>query len=200
MNQPAAYEAGVPIGLTGIRSAPAGIVSRPAERDMLGWRQDPLPVTEQHSCWLLGAHGGAGVSATIRTLADTGLIAGDAQRAWPVPDSRAVIVVARTHAAGIGAALIAAQQHLSGYSPPGTVLAGALLVPDGPGRLPKQLLSEITRQIAGVYPETWVLPWSEPLRLCHPDPRRSPQWPPPAAAAAAVAEQITRTLNTPTQQ
>jgi hypothetical protein len=115
--------------------------------------------------WLLGCHGGAGVSTLIATYQRHGLR--DAARYWPMappglPRS-AVLLVARTSHAGLSAAQGAAQQWASG-AVPGVRLAGLVLVADAPGRLPKPL-GEFAQLVAGGVPSCWRLPWIGDLRL-----------------------------------
>jgi hypothetical protein len=112
---------------------------------------------------VVGAHGGAGTSTVARLLNAT-----DSARFWPDPDEQGdairVVLAARTNAVG----LMAASQALAGYyansHPEGPYLAGFVLVPDAPGRLPKDL----NRRIAILASATMVyqLPWVRSWRLC----------------------------------
>ncbi|MCW2539632.1 MAG: hypothetical protein JWN95_1357 [Frankiales bacterium] len=188
---------GIPHGLQGVRFVPEGLVPRPAESTLLGWRQLPQ-VPGPQRLWLLGAHGGAGVSAAVRTFAAAGCVAGDVGRAWPVPNGRPVLVVARTHGRGRSAAVAAARQHHSGYTPPGTELAGCLLIPDGPGRLPKAMVSEIVGQVSGVFPRTWVLPWVEAYRLA--DPVTDEHWATPPGDAVDLITRIEHDTSGPSYE
>ncbi|MFL6163595.1 MAG: DUF6668 family protein [Jatrophihabitantaceae bacterium] len=187
------FTSGVPRGLRGIASAPAGVVTPPPREAMLGWRREQVPSRPQDQLWLLGVHGGAGVSTLRRCLDQAGLPAADAGRAWPIPDGRPVLVVARTHGRGIKTAQAAAQQYLSGHTPPDTVLLGCVLVPDGPGKLPRAMLAEIRGQVSGIYAETLAAPWAEEYRLLDPD--RSSDWPPPPAELSQLAARIDELLN-----
>ncbi|WP_067067576.1 DUF6668 family protein [Carbonactinospora thermoautotrophica] len=97
----------------------------------------------------------------------------DAARAWPAPPppgSARVVLVARTHAAGLRAAQAAARQWASGTLPPGIHLLGLVLIADAPGRLPRPL-RDLVRLISGGVPRTWLLPWVEALRLGEPPSR-----------------------------
>lgn len=96
----------------------------------------------------------------------------DADRLWPDPalqrGTGAVVVVARTTAAGLAAARDLAAQYLSGTAPAGTVLAGVVLVAEQPGKPP----APITRSISlldGVYARTWQVPYVPEYRLLAPD-------------------------------
>jgi len=106
-----------------------------------------------------GVHGGAGTTTVARLLH-----AADLGRRWPGRDDdspRRVLLVARTHAAG----LMAASQALAGYHatrhPEGPYLAGFVLVPDAPGRLPKPLRRRITILASAtlVYRLPWISAW-----------------------------------------
>ena len=112
-----------------------------------------IPVT------VVGAHGGAGTSTVARLIG-----AADLGRSWPQPadgQPPRVLVVARTHAAG----LMAVSQVLAGCfaagCPEGTYLAGVVLVADAPGRLPKPLARRVTVLASAVmmYRIPWVNAW-----------------------------------------
>jgi hypothetical protein len=118
---------------------------------------------------VVGTHGGAGTSTVARLLT-----AADLGRHWPDPGDGSpprVLLVARTHAAG----LMAASQALAGYCakrhPEGIYLVGSVLVADAPGRLPKLLAQRIT--ILGSATMVYRLPWVHIWRLNEitPDPR-----------------------------
>lgn len=117
------------------------------------------------SWWWVGCHGGAGATA----LAAAARAGADAGRFWPVPPSGPayVVLVARTHATGLGAAQAAARQWAAGGVPPVVQLLGLVLVADAPARLPKQLADD-ARLIEGGVPRCWRLPWVEALRLGDP--------------------------------
>jgi hypothetical protein len=106
-----------------------------------------------------GTHGGAGTTTVARLLHAT-----DLGYHWPDPEDGSpprVLLVARTHAAG----LMAASQALAGYHatrhPEGPYLAGFVLVSDAPGRLPKPLRRRITilTSASMVYRLPWVSAW-----------------------------------------
>jgi hypothetical protein len=108
-----------------------------------------------------GAHGGAGTTTVARLLG-----ARDAGRHWPRPREEQypprVLLVARTHAAG----LMAVSQVLAGYCASkhpddGPYLAGIVLVPDAPGRIPKPLRRRITvlESAVMVHRLPWVAAW-----------------------------------------
>lgn len=115
--------------------------------------------------WWLGCHGGAGVTS-LTEVAPGGT---DAGRYWPVPPSgpvQQVVLVARTHAAGLQAAQLAARQWASGVLP-GVDLLGLVVVADAPGRLPGPL-RDLLRLVEGGVPRTWTVPWDESWRLGSP--------------------------------
>jgi hypothetical protein len=178
---------------TGLADAGGMVVQAPAAQDMLGWRRDGTAGRDGDQLWLLGAHGGAGVSTLRRCLQQAKIQAGDAGRAWPQPSGLPVLIVARSHGRGVAAANAAARQHLSGHAPPGTRLAGCILIPDGPGRLPRGMLAEIDRQVTGVYPVTLGAPWAEEYRMFDPD--RTQHWPPLPAEMDQLARGVAELLH-----
>jgi hypothetical protein len=184
---------GLPHGVHGAAALPAGIINPPPREAMLGWRREPAPCRPQDQLWLLGVHGGAGVSTLRRCLEQSGILAADAGRAWPIPDGRPVLAVARTHGRGLAAAQTTALQYLSGHAPPDTVLLGCVLVPDGPGKLPRAILGAARSLVSAVYAETLAAPWAEEYRLLDPD--RSSDWPPPPAELTELAARIGELLN-----
>jgi hypothetical protein len=152
------------------RPAP-GLVTPPAPH-----RRLPLnrPGTERgEEVWLLGAHGGAGVSSLLLA----GVPAQDARRAWPA--GRRVLLVARTSAAGLRSARDAARQYASGTSGVGCRLLGLVLVADAPGRLPASLAA-FADLVAGAFARLYEVPWLEEWRQspgdgalpAHPEVRR----------------------------
>jgi hypothetical protein len=87
---------------------------------------------------VVGAHGGAATSTVARLLNAT-----DAGRIWPDSDEQDdaihIILTARTNAVGLMAASQALATYFAGGYPEGPRLTGFILVPDAPGRLPKDL-------------------------------------------------------------
>ncbi|MEW6920265.1 MULTISPECIES: DUF6668 family protein [Trueperella] len=122
----------------------------------------PVVLSDHHEdIVLVGAHGGAGTS-TLAQL--TGLI--DGGHRWPVsaPVANRVLVVARTHMAGLQAAQAAALRVYSG-AVRGVEVVGAVLVADVPGRrLPRQL-SEVMRAVKAAYPKAIEVGWIDDLRF-----------------------------------
>lgn len=121
----------------------------------------PMQLTDYYpGVFLVGAHGGAGTS-TLAGL--TGMF--DFDHVWPVsaPIPNDVIVVARTHMAGLTAAHDAALSLAAGEIA-GVNVLGLVLLADAPGRLPKAL-SEKARMVSGAYRMSWTIPWIEKWRL-----------------------------------
>ena len=145
---------------TGSTPVPAGLRIPPVERQA-PIHPDPVAGPGRPPVmWLLGAHGGAGVSTLARVWAP----AGDALGGWPAADRyRSVIVVARTHRTGLAAAhdlLLQAAAGLVG----GCTVIGLALVPDTPGKLPKTLRRSAD-VVASAAPAVWSLPWVPDLRV-----------------------------------
>jgi hypothetical protein len=143
--------------------------------------REPRPPAGQHGGWLdapvaprdfrdpdrlipvsvVGAHGGAGTTTVARLLRAT-----DLGTCWPTPADGhppRVLLVARTHAAGLMAASKAFAGYYAAGHPEGPYLAGFVLVPDAPGRLPKPLRRRIT--ILASATMVLVLPWVAAWRL-----------------------------------
>jgi len=118
--------------------------------------------------WLLGVHGGAGVSSLVRA----GAGGKDADRAWRADGS--FVAVARRTAYGLEWARDAARQHAAGYVSADVLLAGLVVVADAPGRTPKRL-SAFLDLICGAYARVWEVPWVEEWRLAgHAEPLPTP--------------------------
>lgn len=115
--------------------------------------------------WLSSCHGGAGAS-TLAALIPNSVSAG---RYWPTPappGQSQVLLVARSHAAGLCAAQAAVAQWAAGALP-SVQLIGLVVVADAPGKRPKPL-ADLMRLIAGGVPRLWDLPWVEAFRLGDP--------------------------------
>ncbi|MEU6201527.1 DUF6668 family protein [Streptomyces sp. NPDC047061] len=112
-----------------------------------------------HRVAWVNAHGGAGASTLARILGGA-----DVGRRWPDPaDSEPgpVLLVARTHAAGITAASQAMDTLRRGTQPAGVELVALVLVADAPGRLPRELgrRVRVLRSAARVHRVPWVPAW-----------------------------------------
>lgn len=143
---------------------PRGLVSPPRlDRRLSAWAQYPVrgPGRSdglESGWWLLGVHGGAGVTSLLRA----GAGAGDAGRRWPTCGP--VVIVARRTAYGLEWARDAARQYASGEAPNGVLLAGLVVVADAPGRTPPRV-AQFLDLLTGAYPRVWEVPWVEEWRL-----------------------------------
>ncbi|WP_037674370.1 DUF6668 family protein [Streptomyces griseus] len=130
------------------------------------WLRGPVPPPEQdpptsspadrHFSWV-ATHGGAGAStlATVYGGHDSG-------RDWPGPaDPPSVLLVARTHAAGLESVLRTLESFRQGEAPQGLGLDAVVLVADAPGRLPRQLVRHVKliESLVEVYRVPWVPAW-----------------------------------------
>jgi hypothetical protein len=112
--------------------------------------------------WLASCHGGAGAS-TLAAVIPRSMSSG---RYWPTPElpgQAQVLLVARSHAAGLCAAQAAARQWAAGVLP-NVRLLGLAVVADAPGKRPRPL-KDLLNLISGGVPHVWDLPWVEALRL-----------------------------------
>src|SRR5947207_1903889 len=154
--------AGPGIGVGGPeQDQPAGeSVPRDAPRHRLdaprGRQHDSAAPTV--SC--VGAHGGAGATTLAKALG-----AADLGCRWPVTargDSGHVLLVARTHAAGLQAAgrvLNSVEKHRR----PDVRVIALVLVADAPGRVPRQLSQRI-RLLKSAF-KTFEIPWIPSWRV-----------------------------------
>lgn len=108
--------------------------------------------------WLLGVHGGAGVSSLLRA----GVPGRDAGRTWPATGP--VVLVARSTTHGLERARDAARQHASGSASPEALLVGLVVVAAAPGRTPPRIAS-LLDLVSGAYPRVWEVSWVEEWRL-----------------------------------
>lgn len=116
--------------------------------------------------WWVGAHGGSGESMLRRAV---GLEA--AGHAWPIDAGggrTAAIIVCRSHPAGLEAAQRAAIEWSSGQVP-SVELLGLVVVADAPGHTPKPL-RQFRTIVAGAFPRSWSIPWSEGWRFGQTEP------------------------------
>ncbi|MFF9484842.1 hypothetical protein [Streptomyces sp. NPDC014676] len=105
----------------------------------------------------VGLHGGAGVSTLAAVYGGH-----DSGRAWPGSDGPpSVLLVARTHAAGLDAVLPVVDTVRRGEAPHGLGLDAVVLVADAPGRLPRPLTHRIRliESVIDVYRVPWVNEW-----------------------------------------
>ncbi|MYS51699.1 hypothetical protein GTW46_16815, partial [Streptomyces sp. SID6013] len=88
----------------------------------------------------------------------------DGGRTWPRPEQGepdGVLLVGRTHAAGLQAVSRALDVFRRGEQPPGLELVAVVLVADAPGRLPRPLHQRIKviGSVADVYRVPWTPAW-----------------------------------------
>ncbi|MEU8650892.1 hypothetical protein [Streptomyces sp. NPDC048737] len=132
------------------------------------WIRGPVPAPEpppwpygaaagpRRFSWL-GTHGGAGASTLAAVYGGH-----DCGRDWPGPhDPPSVLLVARTHAAGLESALRALEVFRRGQAPAGLDLDSVVLVADAPGRLPRPLAQRVRliESAVDVYRVPWVQDW-----------------------------------------
>ncbi|WP_194838482.1 DUF6668 family protein [Nocardia sp. XZ_19_369] len=155
---------------------PAGLKLPSATEQAPIWSKPLTEGSPAPAFWLLGAHGGAGVSTLARTWAP----AADAQRGWPAADRYPhVVIVARTHRAGLGAAHVLLRQAAGGLTGAATLL-GLVTIADADGILPATLRRQrdLVEELA---PQAWRIPYLEIYRRLSVDqmPRWSPRDQPP---------------------
>lgn len=109
--------------------------------------------------YVVGLHGGAGTSTLAQLLGEQAAV--DAGTKVPLGGTPKVLLVARTHAAGLAAVQRAGQLWAAGQLSDVDLL-GLVLVDDGP-RMNKAQLSAC-RQVMQILPRTWRIGWVEPWR------------------------------------
>ena len=118
----------------------------------------PAGASARRFSWV-GTHGGAGVSTLAAVYGGH-----DCGRDWPGPaDPSSVLLVARTHATGLAAALSALETFRRGEAPRGLDLDAVVLVADAPGRLPRPLAQQVRAIESGI--DVYRVPWCTPWRL-----------------------------------
>lgn len=124
----------------------------------------PRPSGRPPAFWLLGAHGGAGVS----TLEAIWAPAADSRRGWPAAETNPfVVVVARMHAAGLDAAHRLCLQHQGG-SAGDCELLGLVTVATTPGK-PAVSLTRRRELVAAAAGASWHIDWVPELLTSTPD-------------------------------
>lgn len=110
--------------------------------------------------WVVGVHGGTGASSIAALLGDH---VAESPRAWPVNPylQPQVLLVARTHAAGLAAAENALREWAA-LQVPDTHLLGLVLVDDAP-RAARSLVPIMSRVLHSA-PRGWHLSWQEEWR------------------------------------
>ncbi|MFD9431272.1 DUF6668 family protein [Streptomyces sp. NPDC060002] len=105
----------------------------------------------------VATHGGAGGSTLAAVYGGH-----DCGRAWPgAGDPPSVLLVARTHAAGLDSLLRTLEVFRRGEAPRGLDLDAVVLVADAPGRLPRPLVQRVRviESVVDVYRVPWVANW-----------------------------------------
>lgn len=158
---------------------------------MPGGRREPVG--------LLGLHGDAGVTILAAQLTDVIDLRNLHNRGglWPDPnrgDPRLVVAVTRTHGKGFAALRQALYDYAFDRTPHGMYLAGALLVADGPDKLPPELSGEITKlqAVTAIERVGWIPGWRAWLP---PEAGRTPASPAASGKAAEVVQKVQRFLD-----
>lgn len=120
----------------------------------------PPAAPEQTTAHLYAAHGGAGSTILAKVLGDVD----EGRWAGLAPEEGGAVLIGRTHAAGLDAV----RQVLATSA---DVFTAVVLVPDAPGRLPRELRDQVTI-IGGVLPVVRV-PWVEEWRTGKTEPKSS---------------------------
>ncbi|MPY30668.1 hypothetical protein FNH09_04880 [Streptomyces adustus] len=149
---------GPEIWIRGPVSPPEGNVrdSRSARYPQEGYGPGHVHGTHRHFSWV-ATHGGAGTSTLAAVYGGR-----DCGRDWPGPDDpQSVLLVARTHAAGLDAVLRTLEVFRLGEAPVGLDLDSVVLVADAPGRLPRPLAQRVARieSAVDVHRVPWVAAW-----------------------------------------
>src|SRR6266568_1024992 len=143
--------------------SPRAVVAPPADLRARIW-DGPCRVTsmagEPPKYWLLGAHGGAGVSTLARLLPG----AADCRRRWPVPapgETPFVVLVARETVSELAAADALLRQHHAGLAGDSSIV-GLVTVAARPGRTPTVIRRDLSLYSALVW-RWWRISWHEHL-------------------------------------
>ncbi|MFB7929249.1 DUF6668 family protein [Streptomyces sp. NPDC056039] len=142
---------------TGMRQGPEIWIRGPVTSPEPGPPEPPHAHAATRRFSWVGTHGGAGVSTLAAVYGGH-----DSGRSWPGPgDPPSVLLVARTHAAGLDTVAGAVELFRRGQAPPGLDLDGVVLVADAPGRLPRPLAQRVKslEAVIDVYRVPWVPSW-----------------------------------------
>ncbi|SFF42874.1 hypothetical protein SAMN02787118_106381 [Streptomyces mirabilis] len=117
-----------------------------------------LTVGPRRFAWV-ATHGGAGTTTLAAVFGGH-----DAGRNWPRPDQGepgSVLLVGRTHAAGLDAVSHTLDTFRRGEAPPGLDLDAVVLVADAPGRLPRPLAQrvKVIDSMVDAYQVPWIPAW-----------------------------------------
>ncbi|MEU4165924.1 DUF6668 family protein [Streptomyces sp. NPDC026665] len=147
-----------PHGLGGPEIWIRGAAGEPEQPPQRYEEEQQLVARARQFSWI-ATHGGAG-SSTLATVFG----GRDAGRDWPRPDRgepASVLLVGRTHAAGLDAVSHTLDIFRRGDAPPGLDLDAIVLVADAPGRLPRPLTQRIKviNSVIDVYRVPWMPAW-----------------------------------------
>ncbi|MGV9638097.1 hypothetical protein ACWDO0_28305 [Nocardia rhamnosiphila] len=198
----------LPLPRTGNLSYAVAVAPRP-DRRLPVWER-PVPHREQRApaVWLLGAHGGAGVSTLAHMLAPTA----DCGRAWPAGlggESPFVAVVARETIEGLSRAHDLLRQFHCGLTGPATVLVGLITCAHRPGRPPRAIRRYLD-VLGDLVPDScrWRVEWQDGWPLT--EISHLPTWTPgdirpakgtdPLAAVRGLGESLLTTVKTAATQ
>ena len=159
-----------PIMAQSRRDVPAGAgqvrptIQPPASHECVAVWDRAVPASGSPGLWLLGAHGGAGVSTLCRWLSP----AGDAQGRWPGghgKQSPFVVLVAEESVTALTKAHALVRQYATGGAGTHARLLGVATVARVPGRRPQQVrqrrdvLAGLLDQIDGGAAQMWSVPF-----------------------------------------
>lgn len=150
-------------GLLRHRLPARAVVAPPIDRRAPIW-DGPCPIGPDTvgapKFWLLGSHGGAGVS----TLARLWPGASDCGRRWPRPmggETPFVVLVARETVSGLASADALLRQHCAGLAGDSRVV-GLVSVAARPGRTPTTIRRDLALY-SGLVERSWRIGWYEPF-------------------------------------
>lgn len=147
----------------GTAPAPAQpTIQRPRPHECAAVWDAPVSASGSPGLWLLGAHGGAGVSTLCRWIGP----AGDAQGCWPGGHKHSpfVVLVAEESVRALGCAHALVRQYATGGAGSHARLLGVVTVARVPGRRPQQVrqrrdvLAGLLAQINGAA-QLWAVPF-----------------------------------------
>ncbi|MFE1519001.1 DUF6668 family protein [[Kitasatospora] papulosa] len=163
---PAARKADPPTSSAQDGSPTSVLALPPSLRDVPPPTGPASPARAAGISWV-GAHGGAGATTFAEALGGT-----DIGHAWPeVAEGEPgdVLLLARTHLAGLQAASKALDSLRTGRHPQGIRLVALVLVADAPGRLPPELWRRV--RVLRAVVRTFSVPWIPQWRVGKPAPK-----------------------------
>lgn len=163
----------------GTAPAPAQpTIQRPTPGECAAVWDRPVPASGSPGLWLLGAHGGAGVSTLCRWIGP----AGDAQGGWPGGHKQSpfVVLVAEESVGALGRAHALVRQYATCGAGSHAQLLGVVTVARVPGRRPQQVrqrrdvLAGLLAQTNGGTAHLWSVPFVAGLNTVEVD--ELPAW------------------------